>query len=114
MLFVTLTLWLAEGRSVRPRLNFLGSDLPPLHADWNQCCLELVSARGRHGAVILHLGYLGHSSWRPDRIDARRSLDLTEKVLASYMLEVKLCVVSRNFIKKHREQKRAVVGAADD
>jgi hypothetical protein len=50
--------------------------------------------------VILHLSYLGQSSWRPDGIDARRGLNLTEKVLASYMLEVKLCVVSRDSIQK--------------
>ena len=48
---------------------------------------DLVSASGRPGAVILRLGYLGHSSWRPDGIDTRWGLNLTEKVLVSYMLE---------------------------
>jgi hypothetical protein len=64
--------------------------------------------------LIFHLRYLGHRSWRPDGINAYQGLNLTEKVLVPYMLEAKLCVVSRNSIAKHREQKRAVVEAADD
>jgi hypothetical protein len=80
--------------------------------------LDLVSTRGGSGIVILHLGYLGHSSWRPDGIDARRGLNLTKTILAPYMLEAKLCmvvcVVRRSFIENDGEQKHAIVVAADD
>ena len=71
--------------------------------------------------MILYLGYLGHCAWRFNRVDARRGLNLAEKVLVPYMLETKLCVISRSsidnrraFIEKHREEKHAVVMAADD
>jgi hypothetical protein len=52
--------------------------------------LDLVSARERHIAVILQLGYLGHHSRCPDGIDTRRGLNPAEKVLVPYMLEAKL------------------------
>ena len=71
--------------------------------------------------MILHLGYLGHWSWCPESIDTPKSLNLAEKVLVSYMLKAKLCVVTGTSIDRHlvsieirREQKHAVVVAADD
>jgi hypothetical protein len=71
--------------------------------------------------VIFHLGHLGHGSWGPEGIDAPQGFNLAEKVLVSYMLEAKLCLVSRSSIDNHRvsierhgEQKYAVVVAADD
>jgi hypothetical protein len=83
--------------------------------------LDLVSARGRRGAVIFHLGHLGHRSWCPEGIDAAQGFNLPEKVLVPYMLEAKLRVVSRSSIdnrrvsiERHGEQKHAVVVAADD
>jgi hypothetical protein len=97
-----------------------GSETPCHNRVGIDAVLDLVSARGRPGAVIFHLGHLGHRSLCPEGIDAPRDFNLAEKVLAPYMLEAKLCVVSRSSIdrqrvsiERNREQKHAVVVAAD-
>jgi hypothetical protein len=63
--------------------------------------------------VILHLGYLGYRSWCPEGIDARRGLDLTQKVRVPDMLEVELSMPSRISIEDDRKQQRTFVLAAD-
>src|ERR1700732_4885511 len=109
--------WLPDGREFRPRwmpIQALNSCHNRVGID---AVLDLVSARGRPGAVIFHLGHLGHRSWCPEGIDAPRGFNLAEKVLAPCKLEAKLSRSSidrhRVSIERHREQKHGVVVAAD-
>jgi hypothetical protein len=64
--------------------------------------------------VILDLSYLGDLSWYADRIDTRRCLNRVEKVLVSYVVEVKLCLVSSDTIKCHGENKRTLSRISPD
>jgi hypothetical protein len=85
---------------------------------------DLVRARRKPIPVIFHLGHLGHGSWCPEGIDAPQGFNLTEKVLAPYMLEAKLYAVTgtsidrrRASIEKRGDQEHVVdvvVVAADD
>jgi len=112
--------WPARRKGKEFRSGLLDPEHLPATAWQPDVVVDLVSARGRRGAVIFHLGHLGHRSWCPDGIDAPQGLNLAEKVLVAYMLEAKLCVVSRNpidrrraAIEKHRYHKHAVVTVAD-
>ncbi len=69
------------------RLMHFSAPAPLQKPRRNRCALDLVRARGRHGAVILHLGHPGHRSWYPDSINACQCLNRAEKIPVPYMLE---------------------------
>jgi hypothetical protein len=71
-----------------------------------QATVDLISARGGQGTLILHLSYPDHRARYPEGIDAVLCFNLAEKVLASYMLKAKRWLPTGRFIKDQRQHIR--------